>query len=119
MKVDAHQHFWRLADREGRWPPASLAAIHRDFGPQDLAPQLQATEVDATVLVQSLPSVADTHWMLSVAAGTSFVRGVVMQRVEDFARARGLTVVTPELLGEIRQSMPIDFSKRRPFFLKD
>ena len=77
MKVDAHQHFWRLADREGQWPPASLAAIHRDFGPQDLAPQLQATGVDATVLVQSLPSVADTHWMLSVAADTPFVRGVV------------------------------------------
>jgi AdoMet-dependent heme synthase len=49
----------------------------------------------------------------------SFVRGVVMRRVEDFARSRGLAVVTPELLGEIRQSMPIDFSKRRPFFLKD
>jgi hypothetical protein len=49
----------------------------------------------------------------------SFVRGVVMQRVEDFARAKGLTTVTPELLSEIRQSMPIDFSKRRPFFLKD
>jgi hypothetical protein len=42
-----------------------------------------------------------------------------MQRVEDFARAKGLATVTPELLGEIRQSMPIDFSKRRPFFLKD
>ena len=49
----------------------------------------------------------------------SFVRGVVMQRVEDFARSRGLHRVTPELLGEIRKSMPIDFSKRRPFFLKD
>jgi len=77
MKVDAHQHFWRLADREGQWPPASLAAIHRDFGPQDLAPKLQAAGVDATVLVQSLPSVADTHWMLSVAADTPFVSGVV------------------------------------------
>jgi AdoMet-dependent heme synthase len=49
----------------------------------------------------------------------SFVRGVVMQRVEDFARSRGLTSVTPELLSEIRKAMPIDFSKRRPFFLKD
>jgi radical SAM protein with 4Fe4S-binding SPASM domain len=48
----------------------------------------------------------------------SFVRGVVMQRVESFARSRGLAVVTPELLAEIRQSMPVDFSKRRPFFLK-
>jgi radical SAM protein with 4Fe4S-binding SPASM domain len=49
----------------------------------------------------------------------SFVRGVVMERVESFARARGLDTVTPELLSEIRKSMPIDFSKRRPFFLKD
>jgi radical SAM protein with 4Fe4S-binding SPASM domain len=47
----------------------------------------------------------------------SFVRGVVMKRVEDFARRRGLDAVTPELLDEIRRQMPIDFSKRRPFFL--
>jgi radical SAM protein with 4Fe4S-binding SPASM domain len=47
----------------------------------------------------------------------SFVRGVVQQRVEEFARSRGLDVVTPELLGEIRRAMPVDFSKRRPFFL--
>jgi hypothetical protein len=25
--------------------------------------------------------------------------------------------VTPELLDEIRRQMPVDFSKRRPFFL--
>jgi AdoMet-dependent heme synthase len=49
----------------------------------------------------------------------SFVRGIVMQRVESFARSRGLALVTPELLAEIRQSMPVDFSKRRPFFLKE
>ncbi len=47
----------------------------------------------------------------------SFVRGVVMKRVEDFARARGLDAVTPDLLDEVRRQMPIDFSKRRPFFL--
>ena len=49
----------------------------------------------------------------------SFVRGVVVRRIEDFARSRGLTSVTPELLGEIRRAMPIDFSKRRPFFLDE
>jgi L-fuconolactonase len=77
VRVDAHQHFWRLADREGQWPPASLATLHRDFGPQDLAPHLDAAGIDATVLVQSLPSIADTHWMLSLAAATPRVRGVV------------------------------------------
>jgi hypothetical protein len=46
----------------------------------------------------------------------SFVRGVVMQRVEEFARRRGDREVTVEMLSEIRGAMPIDFSKRRPFF---
>lgn len=77
MRIDAHQHFWRLADRAGQWPPPVLAAIHRDFGPEDLAPHLSACGIDATVLVQSLPSVEDTRWMLSVAAATPWVRGVV------------------------------------------
>ena len=49
----------------------------------------------------------------------SFVRGVVMQRVEEYARQRGLSEVTPEMLSEIRSAMPIDFSKRKPFFVTD
>jgi radical SAM protein with 4Fe4S-binding SPASM domain len=49
----------------------------------------------------------------------SFVRGVVAKRVEDWARSRGLSEVTPELLTEIRGAMPIDFSKRKPFFVSE
>ena len=54
-----------------------------------------------------------------VARIPSFVRGVVTRRVESYARERGIDTVTPELLDEIRREMPVDFSKRRPFFLKD
>jgi len=39
--------------------------------------------------------------------------------VEDFARRRGATEVTLDLMGEVRRSMPIDFSRRKPFFLDD
>ncbi len=49
----------------------------------------------------------------------SFVRGVVAKRVEDWARERGLNEITPELLTEIRTAMPVDFSKKRPFFVAD
>jgi radical SAM protein with 4Fe4S-binding SPASM domain len=49
----------------------------------------------------------------------SFVRGVVMQRVEAYARRQGRREVTPELLAEVRSAMPIDFSKKRPFFVTD
>jgi L-fuconolactonase len=77
MRVDAHQHFWRLADRAGAWPPSELSAIHRDFGPEDLAPLLHANGIDATVLVQSLPTPDDTVALLEIARSTDFVRGVV------------------------------------------
>ena len=54
-----------------------------------------------------------------VARIPSFVRGVVMQRVEEWARRHGRHEITPELLAEVRQAMPIDFSKRQPFFVAD
>lgn len=49
----------------------------------------------------------------------SFVRGVVIRRLEDYARSRGRAEITPDLLREVRERMPVDFSKRRPFFLDD
>ena len=49
----------------------------------------------------------------------SFVRGVVTKRVEDYARREGVAEITPELLDRIRSEMPVDFSKRLPFFAQD
>jgi len=42
-----------------------------------------------------------------------------MERVEAWARRQGRREVTPELLAEVRSAMPIDFSKKRPFFVAD
>jgi radical SAM protein with 4Fe4S-binding SPASM domain len=47
----------------------------------------------------------------------SFVRGVVAGRLEDYARRTGATAVTEDLMREVRSAMPLDFSRRRPFFL--
>lgn len=77
MLIDAHQHFWNLADRAGQWPAASLTTIYRDFGPADLQPELENFRVAGTVLVQSLPTAADTHFMLDIAERNPFVLGVV------------------------------------------
>jgi len=48
----------------------------------------------------------------------SFVRGVVTARVERFARERGYERVDAEVMAEVRRNMPVDFSKRLPFFLR-
>lgn len=47
----------------------------------------------------------------------SFVRGVIVQRLEDYARREGHSEITVELMSEVRGRMPVDFSKRAPFFV--
>ena len=47
-----------------------------------------------------------------------FVRGVVADRVERFARERGFTEVTEDVMAAVRRELPVDFSKRAPFFLR-
>lgn len=77
MRIDAHHHLWRIADRAGQWPPPDLAAIHRDFTLDDLAPVLAAAGIDGTVLVQTLEDEAETDAMLALAARAPVIRGVV------------------------------------------
>jgi L-fuconolactonase len=113
MRVDAHQHFWRLADRAGQWPPAELAAIHRDFLPADLTPSLCSAEIAATVLVQSLPTEADTHFLLAIADAHPFVRGVVgwVDMQAGDAAQRIARLATHPLLKGLRpmlQDLPVD-----------
>lgn len=77
MIVDAHHHFWDPRTADYPWLTDELAAIRRPFGPDDLAPLLNATAVNRTVLVQTRSSVDETRDFLAVAAATPFVAGVV------------------------------------------
>lgn len=77
MIVDAHHHVWDPATADYPWLTDELAAIRRRFTPDDLAPELAATGVDATVLVQTRASREETTEFLALAAATPFIRGVV------------------------------------------
>jgi L-fuconolactonase len=76
-RVDAHQHFWTLARPDYGWLTPALGPIYRDFQPADLQPLLAAQQVGRTVLVQAAPTVAETDYMLALAAQYPFVQGVV------------------------------------------
>lgn len=47
----------------------------------------------------------------------SFVRGVVVERLEKYAKAKGYEVIDMQVMKKVREDMPVDFSKKRPFFL--
>jgi L-fuconolactonase len=75
--IDAHQHFWRIDRADYGWLTPALPRIYRDFLPADLAPILARRAVDATILVQAAPTIAETRWLLDLAARAPFVAGVV------------------------------------------
>ena len=70
-----------------------------------------------------MPPAPALPWTAEAAARLqripSFVRGVVARRLEDYARDHGRPEVTIELMREVRSAMPVDFSKRTPFFASD
>jgi L-fuconolactonase len=76
-RIDAHQHFWRLERGDYDWLTADLVPIYRDFLPEEIVPLLDTTGVEATIAVQAAPTVAETEYLLSLAAENDFIVGVV------------------------------------------
>ncbi len=80
QRTDAHQHFWQLARGDYAWlsvDDPGVAPLVRDFMPDALAPLLRAHGVTRTVLVQAAETVAETEFMLTLAAAHEFAAGVV------------------------------------------
>jgi L-fuconolactonase len=77
MRVDSHQHFWRLMRGDYSWLTPRLTPLFRDFQPADLGPILNDHDIDATVLVQAAASIAETDYLLELASDAAFVLGVV------------------------------------------
>jgi L-fuconolactonase len=77
MRIDAHQHYWDPSRGDYGWMPKGDAVLDRIYGPDNLAPQLQAAGIDRTVLVQAAATVAETDYMLALADATPSVAAVV------------------------------------------
>ena len=75
-KVDAHQHFWRVAAQDQPWRGSQHGAIARDFTPADLVAEAAAVGVQRTVLVQSVDEPAEND-RLARYAREPIVTGVV------------------------------------------
>jgi L-fuconolactonase len=76
MRLDSHQHFWRFNPTDYGWMQPDWP-VRRDFLPPDLEPELRACELDGCVAVQARQSLAESRWLLELAAESSIIRGVV------------------------------------------
>ncbi len=75
--LDSHQHFWKTSRTDYGWLTPALGTIYRDFMPDDLQREMQRAGITRTILIQAAETEAETDFLLSIAAETDFVAGVV------------------------------------------
>jgi L-fuconolactonase len=75
--IDAHQHLWVMSERAYNWIVPAYGPLYDDFTPERLAPEIPASGVTGSILVQAADTYDDTFYMLDVAAHSDFVQGVV------------------------------------------
>jgi L-fuconolactonase len=123
MRIDAHQHFWQYNPTEYAWLDGPMAALRRDFSPDDLKPELQRTGFDGCVAVQVRQSLEETNWLLQLAAESAFILGVVGWvdlRSLELGSHLQLLAKNPKFVGvrHIVQSEPDDHFLLQPEFLR-
>ena len=77
MRIDAHQHYWKIARGDYGWITPGIGKLYRDFLPEHLAPHLRDHRLDGTIVVQAAPTLAETEFLLSLADATESIAGVV------------------------------------------
>jgi L-fuconolactonase len=77
MILDAHHHFWRYSREEYGWISAEMEVLARDYCVSDLREAAGACGVTGSIVVQARQTVEETDWLLDLADGDDFIRGVV------------------------------------------
>lgn len=76
MLIDAHHHLWDPVERPLEWlDPQS--SINRRFDAEDFEGATAGADITHSIVVQTLPSIAETIDLLGVARRSSLIAGVV------------------------------------------
>ena len=75
--IDTHIHIWDFEKAEYSWLKGNTSILNRSYEIEELSPQRQAAGVTGGVLVQAANNLEDTNYMLNVAEGTDWIKGVV------------------------------------------
>ncbi|MER8571304.1 amidohydrolase family protein [Mesorhizobium sp. M1409] len=120
-RIDTHLHFWTLAMERSYslWMTPDLKVLYGDYGPRDAKPLMAANGVEGCVLVAAGSTIEEMGYLLGLAAGHDFIRGVVgwvdmlspgaIRDLEQWARSPVLKGIRPYL-----QDLPDDDWILRP-----
>ena len=77
MNIDSHVHFWRYNAPDYPWIDEAMAALRRDFLPEDARREMDSAGIDGCVAVQARQTFEETRWLLDLAETNRFIVGVV------------------------------------------
>jgi L-fuconolactonase len=77
LTIDAHHHLWKFNELEFGWMNAAMSTIRRDFLIPELEQVARDSGIDGTVVVQATQTTEETEWLLSLAAESPLILGVV------------------------------------------
>jgi L-fuconolactonase len=123
MHIDAHQHFWIYTPAEYSWIDDSMAALRRDFLPEDLKLEIESNNFHGSVAVQARQTPQETRWLLELAERSPWILGVVGWvdlRSPDIRSQLKVLTRYPKLVGvrHVVQSEPDSRFLLRPEFLR-
>ena len=75
--IDTHIHIWDLDQADYLWLKGDTSILNRNYELSELEESRVAAGVTEGILVQAANNPEDTDWMLRVAAGTDWIKGVV------------------------------------------
>ena len=75
--IDTHLHLWRLASGWYGWNTPDLGPVHLDSELSAVSGGMAQVGVTTAILVQAADHLAETTWLLDLAAGEPSVGGVV------------------------------------------
>lgn len=76
-RIDAHHHLWRYSREEYGWIDDEMAALRRNFLPEDLRVEMRSASIDGAVTVQARQTMEETRWLLDLADKNQEIYGVV------------------------------------------
>jgi L-fuconolactonase len=77
MRIDAHQHYWKIDRGDYGWITPEITVLYRDFLPADLLPHVIKHRLDGTIVVQAAPTLEETDYILSLSDTADSILGVV------------------------------------------
>ncbi len=76
-RIDAHHHLWQYNAQDYGWISEQMTVLRRNFTPDELKAEMEASGITGSVAVQASSSVHETRFLLAAAANHSFIKGVV------------------------------------------